>query len=182
MRFNSEKRAIELMEQLFERIESSSDYGYHATSVLSIIAGSSIEWQGAPNQKYYVKTDSGYLDSTISSVVEDLRGLGFVYNESHVIDFSAGYARAGLPLKSIALLNEYLIKISTYSDAESFTYNFTKTVDGITRETRSLECPQVDFATYEFMLKAYDKAKSLASKDDKEALVDLGGFVADFKT
>jgi len=32
------------------------------------------------------------------------------------------------------------------------------------------------------MLKAYDKAKSLASKDDKEALVDLGGFVADFKT
>jgi len=179
---NAEKRAIELMEQLFERIESEPDYEYHATSVLPIIADSSIEWEGAPNRKYYVKTSGGYLDSTISSIVEDLRVLGFVYRESLAINFSAGYARAGLPLKSIALLNEFLIEIVTYSDVESFIYSLTKTVDGITRETRSLECPQVDFVSYEFMLMAYDRAKSLASKDDKEALVKLNGFVADFKT
>ena len=48
--------AIELSEKAFESIESASDYEFNATSLLSILISSTVEWEGSPSGKFYIKS------------------------------------------------------------------------------------------------------------------------------
>ena len=122
------KTAIDLSEKVFEKAESSSDYEFNASSALSVLINCSIEWEGAPNGKYYVTVDKDYLSSTVHSIADDFRQSDILYNESRIIELATGLARAGENEKSKELLDEYLNTISDYSDIESLIYNFTKTI------------------------------------------------------
>lgn len=174
------KSAIELSERIFEKAESSADYEFNAGSALSVLINCSIEWEGAPNGKYYVAVDKDYLSSTISSIADDFRQSDILYNESRIIEFATGLARAGRHEAVKALLNEYLNKISDYSDIESLIYNCTRTIDGMAPENRSIETTDCEFVHVDFVELCLKKAKENSKKSDKESLSELSEYVKEY--
>ena len=171
------KAAIEISEKVFEKAESSSDYEFYASSALSELINCSIEWEGAPNGRYYIAVDKNYLSSTVSSVTDDFRQLNILHNESRVIELATGFSRAGQHETSKALLNEYLNTISEYSDIESLIYNFTSTIEGMAAENRSIEATDCNFVNVDFVAICFAKAKENSKKSNQESLNELLEYV-----
>jgi hypothetical protein len=172
--------AIQLSERIFEVAESSSDYEFNASSALSVLIDCSVQWEGAPNGKYYVSVEKNYLASTILSIADDFRQSDDLYNESRIVEMATGLSRAGRQDEAKKLLNEYLDKISEYSEIESFIYNFTRSVYGIPNGTRSIEEISCDFVGVDFIKHCFAKAKEVSKKSDKDSLGELLEYVAEY--
>jgi hypothetical protein len=177
---NENKTAIELSETIFEKAESSSDYEFYASAALSVLISCSIEWKGAPNGKYYIAVDKGYLSSTVTSVTDDFRQSDTLYNESRIVELSMGFSRAGQQERSKELLNEYLTSLSEYSDIESLIYSLTKTIEGMPANSRSVEVTPCDFVNTDFVEICLSKAKEISEKSDEESLNELSQYVKDY--
>lgn len=172
--------ATELSEKIFEKAESSSDYEFNASSALSILMDCSIEWEGAPNGRFYIAVDKNYLASTVTSVADDFRQSNILYEESRVVEFAKGLAKAGQQENLKALINEYLDKISEYSEIESLIYNFTIVIEGMPIEYRSIEVTECDFVDVDVVEFCFAKANEKAKKSDKESLGELLEYVKDY--
>ena len=174
------KDGIDLSEKIFEKSESSSDYEFNASSALSILVDGFIEWEGAPNGKFYISIDKDYLLSTITSIADDFRQSGVLYEESRVIEFAKALAKAGDYQRLKSLIIEYLDTISEYSEIESLIYNFTRTIEGMPVENRSLEVVECEFLDLDLLNICLEKAKVKAKKSDKNSLNELLDYVSQY--
>lgn len=170
-------KAIAASESIFEVVENSSEYPFHATTMLSELIGGSIEWSGAEGGKYYVGIEINYLKSTVISVVDDLRAMDKLYEEATIIDCSKGLARAGDIAGANKLLMTYADQIVEFDQIFSLASQLSSFVSGIIAEKRSTTAPSIPFVSQDTFAACSKVAKALAGSERKEDLDQIVDYI-----
>ena len=170
-------KAISASENLFEAVEKTNEYPFYASLMLRELTRARIEWSGAQNDAYFVRIDKEYLNSTICSVIDDLKVMGRLYKDGDVVEYCKGMAKVGNRDGANQLIVDYLAALTDFDDVVSLVGELSSTAPGMAAEMRTNMVLPVPFVSKNTFAECIKTANALVSPDRSEDIKYLEEYV-----